>query len=101
MTGMSATGAYGTVVPEDQIMSDIWAQEAQIREDTTAWLYAFLGLAYDPLTEAELETYIDFLESPAGQRLNAALFVAYDKVFRPVSYDLGRAAGLAAQGSDI
>ncbi|MGL4235801.1 hypothetical protein [Tabrizicola sp.] len=101
MKGMAETGAYGRAMPEDQIMSDVWAQEAQIREDTSSWLYAFLGLAYDPLTEAELQAYIDFMESPAGQRLNAALFVAYDKVFRKVSYDLGRAAGIAMQGRDI
>ena len=100
MTGMASTGAYGAM-PDDQILSDTWAQEDQIRADTQTWLYSYLGLAYSPLTEAEMERYIAFWESPAGQRLNAALFVAFDTVFRDVSLELGRAAGIAMQGQDI
>lgn len=100
MTGMAESGAYGNM-PQDQLLSDVWGQEDQVRADTQSWLNAYLGLAYHPLTEAELESYIAFWESPAGQRLNAALFTAFDKVFRQVSLDLGRAAGRAMQGSDI
>lgn len=99
--GLSETGGQGQTVPSDQLMTDVWAQEDQIRDDTTSWLYAYLGLAYAPLTEAELQEYIDFMESPAGKRLNAALFTAFDVVFRKVSYDLGREAGLAMLGTDI
>jgi Uncharacterized protein conserved in bacteria (DUF2059) len=101
MTGLVSTGVYGSAMPEDQIMSDIWSQEEQTRADMSTWLYSFLGLAYHPLTEAELETYIEFWESPAGQRLNSALFAAFNTVFRQVSLDLGRAAGRAMQGRDI
>lgn len=99
-TGMADAGAYGAM-PRDQILSDVWGQEDQIRADTSTWLHAYLGLAYAPLTEAELETYVEFWESPAGQRLNAALFTAFDSVFRQVSLDLGRAAGRAMLGRDI
>jgi hypothetical protein len=101
MTGMASTGAYGREMPEEQILSDIWAQEDQIRSDTSTWLYAYLGLAYAPLTEAELAAYVEFWESPSGKTLNAALFRAFDPTFRQVSYDLGRAAGRAIQGRDI
>jgi hypothetical protein len=101
LSGMNETGVYGQKMPQDEIMSDVWGQEAQIRDDTEAWLHAYLGLAYQPLTEAELESYIAFMESPEGKRLNAALFVAYDRVFREVSYELGRAAGIAMLGRDI
>jgi hypothetical protein len=101
MTGMAEAGTHGQTVPADQLMSDVWAQEDQIRDDTTSWLYAYLGLAYAPLTEAEMQEYVDFMESPAGKRLNAALFTAFDKVFRDVSHDLGREAGLAMLGTDI
>ena len=48
-----------------------------------------------------MESYIKFWESPAGQRLNTALFSAFDTVFREVSQELGRAAGTAMQGRDI
>ncbi len=100
MTGMADSGAYGAM-PQDQLLSDVWGQEEQVRADTSTWLYAYLGLAYSPLTEAELETYVTFWESPAGQQLNAALFGAFDAVFRDVSLELGRAAGRAMQGRDI
>lgn len=101
MTGLNAAGSGGPGQPEDEMMQDVWSQEAQIREDTASWLEAYLGLAYQPLTEAELDRYIAFMETPAGRRLNAALFVAFDQVFRQVSLDLGRAAGMAMQGRDI
>lgn len=100
MTGMSQSGAYGSI-PQDQLLSDVWGQEDQVRTDTSTWLHAYLGLAYHPLTEAELQTYVEFWESPAGQALNAGLFGAFDTVFREVSLDLGRAAGRAMQGRDI
>jgi hypothetical protein len=48
-----------------------------------------------------MTAYVAFSQTPEGQRLNGALFAAYDKVFRKVSYDLGRAAALLMQGSDI
>lgn len=101
MTGMAGTGAYGSDMPEEQILSDIWAQEDQVRADTSTWLYAYLGLAYAPLSKEEMDEYIEFWESPAGQKLNTALFTAFDRVFRQVSSDLGRAAGRAMQGRDI
>lgn len=101
LTGMAETGAEGSVLPQEELMAQVWAQEEQIRADTTSWLQAYLGLAYDPLTEAELTAYVEFMESPAGQRLNAALFAAFDEVFREVSYQLGREAGTAMLGRDI
>lgn len=100
MTGMADSGAYGSI-PQDQLLSDVWGQEEQVRADTSTWLYAYLGLAYHPLTEAELQSYVAFWESPAGHTLNSALFRAFDTVFRDVSLDLGRAAGRAMQGRDI
>lgn len=101
LQGMAQEGIYGEEVDQDQMMSDVWGQEEQIRADTTTWLYPFLLLAYEPLSDADLEAYIKFSESASGHRLNAALFTAFDTVFKQVSYDLGRAAGRAMQGSDI
>ncbi|AZL57914.1 DUF2059 domain-containing protein [Tabrizicola piscis] len=101
MTGMTESGVYGDAMPQDQLMSDVWAQEDQIRDDTSAWLYAYLGLAYAPLAESDLQAYIEFMETPAGQRLNAALFTAFSEVFTGVSRDLGHAAGVAMLGTDI
>lgn len=101
MTGMNDSGAYGQGLPRDQLMMDVWGQEEQVRADIRSWLEAYLGLAYQPLDDAELEGYIAFMESPEGQRLNAALFVGFDRMFRQLSYELGRAAGVAMLGRDI
>jgi hypothetical protein len=101
MTGMNETGINGVTLPEEDVMAQVWGQEEQIRSDTESWLHAYLGLAYSPLTEAELDAYIAFWESPAGQRLNAVLFLAFDEVFSTVSQDLGRATGQAMLGQDI
>jgi hypothetical protein len=101
MTGMNETGINGVMLPQDEMMEQVWGQEAQIRSDTESWLHAYLGLAYSPLSEAELDAYIAFWETAAGQRLNAALFAAFDQTFVTVSRDLGRAAGQAMLGQDI
>lgn len=101
MSGMNEAGSYGPALPPDALMAEVWAQEDQVRADTTSWLQAYLGLAYFPLTEAELSTYVAFWESPAGNHLNAGLFTAFDAVFTQVFQNLGRATGLAMVGSDI
>lgn len=101
MQGMAEAGAYGGQMTEDQMRSDVWGQEDQVRSDAETWLYPYLALAYQPLADADLQAYIDFSESAAGKKLNAALFTAFDAVFRQVSLDLGRAAGRAMMGTDI
>ena len=53
------------------------------------------------LSKAELDAYIAYSESPAGQQLNAALFAAFDGVFTPVSKALGLAVARELQGQDI
>ncbi|WP_431299012.1 DUF2059 domain-containing protein [Tabrizicola sp. BL-A-41-H6] len=101
LQGMTREGLQGSDADENQMMSDVWGQEEQVRADTTTWLYSYLALAYQPLSDADLEAYIAFSQTPAGKKLNAALFSAFDVVFTQVSYDLGRAAIRAMQGSDI
>jgi hypothetical protein len=101
LTGMNETGVNGVRLPADEVMAQVWGQEQQIRTDTESWLHAYLGLAYSSLTESELDAYIDFWETSAGQRLNAALFAAFEQAFTTVSRDLGRAAGQAMLGRDI
>jgi hypothetical protein len=99
--GMVEAGGMGEAVDEGQMLSDVWSQEEDVREETRVWLYAYLAMAYDPLSDDELDAYIAYSESPQGQRLNAALFAAFDAVFVQVSRDLGRAAALQMMGQDI
>lgn len=99
--GMVEGGAFGEEMTEEQMLSDTWAQEPEIRASTSDWIYPYLALAYGPLSDAELQQYIDFSLSPAGQALNVALFAAFDDVFTPVSKALGLAVARQMQGQDI
>ena len=100
-SGMQDGGAFGGEMTEEQMLTDVWAQEADVRQQTTEWLYSYLTLAYGPLTDEELEQYLAFSESDAGQALNSALFVAFDDVFTPISRALGVAVARQLQGQDI
>lgn len=99
--GLSESGAFPQEMTEDQLLSDVWSQEQDVRTETEEWLFPFLSLAYQPLSDDELDAYIAFSETPAGQKLNTALFAAYDVVFSQISRDLGRAAAKQMQGEDI
>ena len=99
--GMSESGVFPQEMTEDQMLSDVWGQEPAVRVETTDWLFPFLSLAYQPLSDEDLDAYVAFSETEAGQKLNAALFAAYDVVFTQISYDLGRAAASQMQGEDI
>lgn len=99
--GMASVGEPDVQADDDQMMTEVWSQESSIRTETAKWLYPFLALAYRPLTDEDLKAYVAFSETAEGKRLNAALFAAFDQVFRQVSHDLGRGAALVMQGSDI
>jgi hypothetical protein len=99
--GMAEAGAMGDQMTEEEMLSDVWAQEPDIRTETENWLFPYLALAYGPLEDADLEAYITFSLTPEGRRLNVALFAAFDAVFGRISHDLGRASGRQMLGEDI
>ena len=99
--GLSDAGAFGEEMPETMMLAEIWSQEPQIRKDTLDWLFSYQLLAYQSLSDAELESYIALSKSPAGQALNRALFAAFDVVFEQVSRDLGQAAARFLSGQDL
>ncbi len=90
--GLMQGGAMPPGTSESDLLADVWGQEALIRQNLTDWHYSFLYMAFAPLDDAEIESYIAFSATPAGQQLNDALFVAFDAVFTDISRDLGRAA---------
>jgi hypothetical protein len=98
LRGMSDGGAYERPIPEDMILTQVWQGEPEIREDTILWLYSFQLMAYADLTDEELEAYIAFSESDAGQLYNSTVFAGYDAVFSEMSYRLGNAAALFMTG---
>lgn len=90
--GLAAGGALPPEMTEEAIVSDVWSQEPAIRANATEWVYSYLLMAYSPAADADLEAYIAFSESGAGQQLNRALFDAFQATFDDISRGLGQAA---------
>jgi len=99
--GLAEVGDLDETLTEEQMLTEVWAQETDIRNETEEWLFPFLALAYQPLSDADLEAYHDFSATGAGQKVNAALFLAFDAMFSKISLDLGRAAARQMQGQDL
>ncbi|ABG32212.1 DUF2059 domain-containing protein [Roseobacter denitrificans] len=95
-----ADGRY-TAESEDEILAQVWAQQEDIRADTNEWLNGFLLMAYQPLPAEMMEGYMAYAQTPEGQALNAALFEGFETVYRDISYALGRAVALNADGDEI
>lgn len=86
---------------EDAILGEVWNQEPAIRSDTEEWLYAYLLMAYAPLPREDLDAYIAFSETEAGQALNRGLFAGFDEAYIAISRDLGLAVGEAMRASEL
>lgn len=86
---------------EDQILEEVWSQEAEIRENTTTWLYAYYLFAHAPLSEAERDQIIEISQSAEGRALNAALFEAFDEVFKDISFALGATIAELSLSQDL
>lgn len=99
--GLRDSGAEAFELNESEILADVWAQEPDIRAELEEWLFSFLALAYGPLEDADIEAYIAFSRSPAGQVLNMALFQGFNAMFESLSRDLGLQAGRLLLAEDI
>ncbi len=99
--GLVDGGAFSFDLTEDEILADVWNQEAEIRANTEEWLFAYLALAYQPLEDAEVQSYIDFSYTEAGKALNQALFEGFDTMLVDVSRALGLASARYMAGQDI
>lgn len=89
------------VQSEADILEEVWSQQDAILDDTSGWLKGFLFMAYQPLSIEVLEAHVAFSSSSVGQALNAALFDGFESVNLDISYALGRAVALNAEGDEI
>lgn len=99
--GMAEVGALAQDMTEEDMLRDVWSQEPEIRAETESWVFPYLALAYGPLSDSEMADYIAFSKTGPGQKLNTALFGAFNTVFATISRDLGRAAARQMMGEDI
>lgn len=90
--GLVAGNAFDGALTEEQILTDVWSQEQDVRDNTSEWIYSFLFMAYQPLDDADLQAYIAFSETEAGEQINRAMFDSFNGLFDRISFSLGRAA---------
>lgn len=88
-------------MPEDQILTDVWSREPEIREDTEGWVFGYMTFAYEPLSDDQLQSYVEIAGTDAGRAMNRALFAGFDALFQQISYDVGAAAAQFSQGDDL
>ncbi len=99
--GMATSGAFDQQMTEDEMLSSVWAQEPDIRIETETWLYPYLALAYEPLSDDDMQAYLAFSDMEEGKVLNAAVFAAFNVLFTEISSNLGRAVAKEMHGEDI
>jgi len=84
----------GIELSEDDMLNQVWSQEPEIRTTSADWIGAYLHLAYEPLSEDDLETYIAFWNTTPGRALNAAIFAGFNTLYDDISYATGRVLAL-------
>ena len=99
--GFSDGGGYPMPMDHQQILTYTIEQEPQLRSDTQDWIGAYLMTAYAPLSDAELERFIDFSVSPEGRALSEAMFSGFDLLYNKTSYELGMAAASQISGREL
>ncbi|NUH64234.1 DUF2059 domain-containing protein [Sulfitobacter sp. S0837] len=86
---------------EEDLLADVSADLDRVTEDTRAWLYAYMLLAYHPLDDAALSRYIEFAQSEAGRAVNRGLFKGFGKAYEDISYALGRTVALNMTAEEL
>jgi hypothetical protein len=86
---------------EGEILETVWRDRESTVRSTQDWVYAFLAMAYKPLSDEEMRAYLDFSRSEAGQALNRALFFGFDTAYREISFDLGQAIAQFLYSSEL
>ncbi|WP_245776285.1 DUF2059 domain-containing protein [Thalassovita taeanensis] len=97
--GLTQGGAMD--MTEEDILRDVWAQEDETREDTREWLFAYLMLAYEPLSAAQIRSYAELSLTPEGKALNHALFAGFDRMYGDISLTLGLALAQQMEGEAL
>lgn len=91
----------GFEMSEEEILALVWGSEAETRDDSREWLYSYMVLAYRPLEEAALRSYVEMASSREGRALNRALFAGFDQMYGEISYALGLALARQMTAQDL
>ena len=86
---------------DDAINELLMASENELREGISEWLFGFFNMAYAPLTDADLATYIAFQKSDAGQALNRSLFAGFNELSMRHAQKMGTMVAELLQVQDL
>ncbi|MBI1417978.1 MAG: hypothetical protein GC146_12220 [Limimaricola sp.] len=86
----------GLDMSDAQILEIVSSQASDLDRTTTDWLHGYLQLAYSSISDADVDAYIAFLETPAGQAFNAATFATFGTISEDINTALGHALAEAA-----
>ncbi len=92
--GVIDAGGPGPGGEDGDLPSVVAADLEETRRDTAEWITAFLLIACEPLTPAQMDDYADFYETREGRALNAALFAGFNAMYDQLAYLLGTAVGM-------
>lgn len=101
LRGLAEEDGETFALSEGDMLDQVRAGEAEARKDTEAWLFPYLTLTFQPLSDAELQAYVAFSQTEAGRMVNAAMFAAADRMFSAISHSMGRAVARQMTGQDI
>jgi len=91
----------GLDMSEEEMLADVNGEAEAIREDTEGWLFGYLLMSYSPLTDKQMQAYIDFGNTAAGQAMNRGLFDGFGAAYEDISYALGRAVALNMTAQEL
>ncbi|WP_298848315.1 DUF2059 domain-containing protein [uncultured Ruegeria sp.] len=86
---------------DQELLAELLLGKDSRTEETEAWLYSFLLMAYRPLDEAQMRENIAFSRTETGRALNEALFEGFDRMFNDISFQLGQAVAQTLRASDL
>ncbi|MGR3436478.1 MAG: hypothetical protein ACU0CO_16590 [Shimia sp.] len=99
--GLVDGGALPPSTTDETIMADVWAGLGQKREETATWLGAYLTMLFSSLEADDVDAYIAFSRTDAGQELNAAIMGGFDVLFADMSRRLGTEAATFLTAQDL
>ncbi|MAT89034.1 MAG: hypothetical protein CL532_10935 [Aestuariivita sp.] len=86
---------------QDQILSLLSGSEEDLRKEVTDWLMGYSYMAYQPISDDELQLYLDFLANTSGKALNGALFNVFNALSVKTSSALGELIALLREARDL
>jgi len=80
LTGMAASGQLPYALDDAQIAAMVDGQRGMMRGAIQEQLFVSLAYTYQMLSDADLDTYIDFLEDDAGRDFYALILLATEEI---------------------